>query len=170
MAYLTDVLEREAYEDAVDPVTEDDLPVSDLTVLDGSPSSDVAPLVVVQRPGITRVADTGVDAVPSPEARHIVNSGPPGSLIPGKTLLLMDSFGIAAMEQIGPWFEDLTAVSLNSFDPALFLSLVQHADRVWFLSVERELPRRVATDWSASIAPIRNSEDDSRSPPLWRNW
>jgi hypothetical protein len=38
--YLTDVLEREAYEDALDPVPEDDLPVSDLAALDGLDDPD----------------------------------------------------------------------------------------------------------------------------------
>jgi hypothetical protein len=90
-----------------------------------------------------------VDAVPRPDSRHIVNTAAPGTLIPGKTLLLMDSFAIAAMDQIAPWFQDLTAVSLNDFDANTYLSLIQQADRVWFLGVERQLPDRVFTNWSS---------------------
>jgi alginate O-acetyltransferase complex protein AlgJ len=121
----------------------------DLTVLDGRPFTDTTRSAEVRRPEVTRTSDAGVAAVPTPDSRHIVNTAAAGQLIPGKTLLLMDSFGIAAMDQIAPWFEDLTAVSLNDFDPSTFVSLIHDADRVWFLSVERQLPARVFSNWSS---------------------
>lgn len=76
MAYLTDVLEREAYEDALDPVPEDDLTVSDLAAiedLDGADEevearkhrevfdADGEPLPDEVQAEIDALADEGVD-------------------------------------------------------------------------------------------------------------
>jgi alginate O-acetyltransferase complex protein AlgJ len=121
----------------------------DLTVLDGSPFSDTTTTVDVRRPGIIRNTTPDISTAATPTLRRITNSGPPGSLVPGRTLLLTDSFGNAAVSQMAPWFADLTIVSLNDFNADVFVSLIQHADRVWFLSVERLLPVRVAANWAS---------------------
>lgn len=58
-------------------------------------------------------------------------------LVKGRTLLLLDSFGLAALPNIIPFFEDLTVVRLVDFEVKGFQELIWEADRIWIMSVER---------------------------------
>jgi hypothetical protein len=116
----------------------------DLTGLLGAPAVDQAPSYGVVRPQITEVSVEVIDDLEGGANRRFVNAGPDGSLIPGRTLFLLDSYGLAALPQVVPYFEDLTIVNINDFEPERFAQLIADADRVWFMSVERSTPYRMA--------------------------
>ena len=112
----------------------------DMTNMQGKPEEDDAPLYAVVRPDITNVSiEVFEDSDNSGVNRRFVNTGPPGRLIEGRTVMFYDSFGIAAMPQIVPYFADLTVIRFVDYDPQRFLDLIEGADRVWFMSNERSL-------------------------------
>ena len=64
-------------------------------------------------------------------------------MIKGQTVMFYDSFGIAALPQILPFFEDLTVIALVDFDPQRYLEAIQGADNVWIMTVERSASYRL---------------------------
>ncbi len=115
----------------------------DLTGLQGRPQEDDAPTFAVIRPDVTSVSVEVIDELEGGVNRRFINTAPPGRLIPGRTVMFLDSFGLVALAQIVPFFEDLTIVRLADYEPTKFLDLIQVADRVWILSAERFLANRL---------------------------
>ena len=68
-------------------------------------------------------------------------------LIPGRTLVLGDSFSEAAESFYTNYFKDITLINLNNFSAKSFLREIVNSDRVIIWSVERSFPYRVAYDW-----------------------
>lgn len=115
----------------------------DLTRLQGRPQSDQAPLYTIIRPDVTLQTVTVIDTIEGGFNRRFLSTSPPGRLIRGHTLLLLDSFGLAALPQIVPYFEDLTVMRLIDFSLDRYTSLIAEADRVWLLTVERSTSYRL---------------------------
>lgn len=110
----------------------------DLTALEGLPSEDESDFYGVVRPGVTQTSLEVLDPTLSPGINlHYTHAGPDGSLIPGRTLLILDSFGEVSLHRIAPYFEDLTAIHFSNWEPNLFANLMAEADNVWIMSVER---------------------------------
>ena len=57
--------------------------------------------------------------------------------------MFLDSYGLAALPQLVPFFRDLTIILLVDYEPQRFLNEVEHADNVWIMSVERSLSYRL---------------------------
>lgn len=134
----------------------------DLTGLLGNPQVDQAPSYSVVRPDVQAVSNEPLDNVEGSFSRRFVNAAPPGRLIPGKTLLILDSYGLVALPNIAPFFEDLTVVGFVEFEPSKFISLIEQSDLVWLLCIERGLGWRMGyeigtpdfvTDLSSSLTP-----------------
>ncbi len=110
----------------------------DLLDLEGQSAADEAPNFIIERhdiiPGPTEDFRPDDNVVVS---RRYVNSGPPGKLIEGKTLLLTDSFGIGALPAIVPYFADLTVKHFDASDPLSNIPLFKDADTVWIFTAER---------------------------------
>ncbi len=116
--------------------------VGDLTNMQGKPEQDDAPLYAVVRPDITVVSVEQLDDLEGGLNRRFISEGPPGRLIEGRTVMFYDSFGIAALAQIVPFFADLTVIALVDYDPQRYLNEIQNADNVWIMSVERSASYR----------------------------
>lgn len=117
----------------------------DLTLLLGDSTVDVTPRVGVDRPGLIgqpeEVRDSG-DVNQIDRTRRY--SGDGVTLIPGRTVILMDSFGVYAIDQLSPWFEEVSFFHLSIDDPELLARRVAAADRVVFLTAERLTATRFA--------------------------
>ncbi|MCE9623070.1 MAG: hypothetical protein K8R99_12065 [Actinomycetia bacterium] len=115
----------------------------DLTVMQGGTGDDEAPIYQVQRPDVVSVSVEQIDDIAHGFNRRFINDAPPGRLIEGRTVLFLDSFGLAALTQITPFFRDLTIIHVDDYEPQKFLDAIDSADRVWFLTVERSLSYRL---------------------------
>lgn len=120
--------------------------VGDLTGLQGHPESDQAPRYVVRRPDVTLESITVIDDIEGGFNRRFINAGPEDRLIQGRSLMFLDSFGLAALQQIVPYFADLTVMRLVDFDAERFADLIDGADNVWLLSVERSSGYRLTEE------------------------
>lgn len=118
----------------------------DLTGLLGNPQVDQAPLYSVSRQDVVPVSTEVIDDIEGGFNRRFVNSAPSGRLVPGKTLLFLDSFGLVALPNIVPFFEDLTVVRFVDFEPSRFAALINEAESVWMLCVERSLGYRMMAE------------------------
>jgi len=126
----------------------------DLTRLLGESTIDETARVAVDRPGLIsqteEVRDSGDINQIDRTRRH---SGEGVALIPGRTLILMDSFGVYAIEQLSPWFEEITFFHLNINDADLVAQRIDDADRVVIISAERLTTARFANpprEWSVA--------------------
>ena len=115
----------------------------DLTGLLGNPQIDQAPIYTVVRPDVTSVSVEQIDDIEGGFNQRFINDAPPGRLIPGRTVMFLDSFGLVSMSQYVPFFEDLTVMRLVDFDADRFTNLIASADNVWIMSVERSLGFRL---------------------------
>ena len=117
--------------------------IGDLTFLEGNPVVDQTPLYEVVRPEITagtpEIWDNG-------DLTHIyrryTNTGPAGSLITAKTVIMVDSFGVEAVGRIIPYFADITFVHFDALTADDLISEINQADLVWVMSVERAVGDR----------------------------
>jgi hypothetical protein len=75
--------------------------------------------------------------------QRIIQTSDTLKFVPGRTLFLCDSYGLAALPQLTPYFEDLTIFLLANFDPEVFKDLVKNADTVWIMTVERGVSWRL---------------------------
>ena len=110
----------------------------DLTFILGAPEEDEAPNYVVERTEVR--AGVTEDFAPSNTVqiyRHYTNQSDGAPFVPGRTLLITDSFGVAPLNQIIPWFEDLTIVHVDARDPLSIVALIEKSDTVWLMFVER---------------------------------
>jgi len=109
----------------------------DLTYLEGNPVVDQTPLYEVVRPEITAGTPEIWDADMTLIYRRYTNTGPPGSLITAKTVIMVDSFGVEAMEKIVPYFADITFVHFDALPPIDVADLIARSEVFWSMSVER---------------------------------
>ena len=115
----------------------------DLTYLEGNPVVDQTPLYEVVRPEITagtpEIWDNG-------DLTHIyrryINTGPEGSLINRKTVIMVDSFGVEAVGRIIPYFADITFVHFDALPPIEVANLIAKSEIFWSMSVERAVGDR----------------------------
>jgi len=77
--------------------------------------------------------------------RHVINRSISQPLIPGKTLILFDSFiGHYLHPTLSQFFEDVKIVHISTIDPAFFHDALDTYDRVYFQSAERHIvPRAI---------------------------
>lgn len=117
----------------------------DLTGLRGIPESDTAPLLEIKIPNSKVTSSQRIGATDFDENKRVrrTSSVP---LIKGRTLFLLDSFGLAALPQLEPFFEDLTTFRLSDFQPELIKKLILDADNVIIMSVERSLGYRMLAE------------------------
>ncbi len=88
--------------------------------------------------------------------RHVINRSVSQPLIPGKTLILFDSFiGHYLHPTLSQFFEDVELIHIGTIDRAFFLQALDTYDRVYFQSAERHIVPRVIEFFSesASAAP-----------------
>lgn len=117
--------------------------IGDLTYLEGNPVVDQTSLYEVVRPEITagtpEIWDNG-------DLTHIyrryTNTGPAGSLINRKTVIMVDSFGVEAVGQVIPYFADITFVHFDALPPNDLISEFNQAELIWIMSVERAVGER----------------------------
>lgn len=86
-----------------------------------------------------------INDVPYYDRRHVVNRSDSTILIPGKTLILFDSFiGHYLHPTLVQFFEDVELVHIGSIDSAFFHNALDTYDRVYFQSAERHIvPRAI---------------------------
>jgi hypothetical protein len=122
----------------------------DLNVLAGEALVDTAPSYSVTRPGVVQTSVILIDQLEHGRNRQVIHQAQASELIPGRTLILGDSFSESAEPFFAPYFEDLTLMRLVDFSVPRFIELIASADRIIFWSVERTFPYRVAFDWGAT--------------------
>jgi hypothetical protein len=66
-------------------------------------------------------------------------SGPIGRLVEGETLMMYDSFGMAAIEQVVPYFQTLKTVHFEDFNSDKWIEMIRSADNILFMCVERAM-------------------------------
>jgi len=120
--------------------------IGDLTLLRADPTADAEPDFRTTRPGITAVSDETLDDLGAQIDHHFVNDGPRDRLIQGKTLMFIDSYGSVAQSMLVPYFADLTVIDINTFEQGRFTGLINTADQVWIMSVERSTAPRMANE------------------------
>lgn len=109
----------------------------DLGLLDGTKESETARVFEVRRRGVTEVSRVPVDDSFTNRNLRIRNSGPEGTLVRGRTLMIADSFGEVTLERLVPFFEDLTFVHFSDWDDQKFAALMREADNIWVMTAER---------------------------------
>jgi hypothetical protein len=111
----------------------------DLTGLLGAPEKDTSP------------------------SRKLVRA-PGATVVRGRTLFLYDSFGIAAIDNLRPYFEKLDAYLWVGSNPAEMMNRIAAARTVVLESVEREM------NWRASdagyVTPAFLTALEQRLPPV----
>ena len=122
----------------------------DLTGLQGKPEVDEAPLYEVLRPDVVNQSTEVLDDIEGGFNRRFINSAPAGRLIEGRTVMFVDSFGMVSLPQYVPFFEDLTVIRLVDFEAQRFADVIEDADRVWVMSVERSLSYRLENEVGAT--------------------
>lgn len=116
--------------------------LGDLMGMRGESTLDQTFVFGIKRSDISLISQNTVDELPGQFNMRYQNNGPSDRLITGKTLFFLDSFGMAAISQIIPFFEDLTTIRLVDFNEDRFVNEIRKADRVWILSVERSASYR----------------------------
>jgi hypothetical protein len=77
-------------------------------------------------------------------------SGPVGRLVEGETLMMYDSFGMAAIEQVVPYFQTLKTVHFEDFNSDKWIEMIRSADNILFMCVERAMGYRLTYDMGNS--------------------
>jgi alginate O-acetyltransferase complex protein AlgJ len=121
--------------------------IGDLDVISGGTNVDQVPSYSLQRPRDMVVKSESVLVNNKIVGRKFQSESESSSLIPGKTLILGDSFSEAAEPFYLSYFENATLIRLHDFSPDLFMEQIKLADRVIVWSVERSFAYRVAYDW-----------------------
>ena len=130
----------------------------DLTFLEGNPVVDQTPLYEVIRPGITAgTPEIWDDGDLTHIYRRYTNTGPAGSLITRKTVIMVDSFGVEAVGRIIPYFADITFVHFDALPPIDVADLIARSEVFWSMSVERAVGDRLrdpsANGWHTMGTP-----------------
>jgi len=122
----------------------------DLEAMRGGTKVDQSPFFSINRPTIKVVQEQYDEAYPPGYRRLSEMSGPDGSLIEGNTLMLFDSFGMAAIEQVVPYFKKLETMHFNYFETNKWIEIIRASQNVWFLCVERSLEYRLTYDMGSA--------------------
>jgi hypothetical protein len=77
-------------------------------------------------------------------------SGSIGRLVEGETLMMYDSFGMAAIEQVVPYFQTLKTVHFEDFNSDKWIEMIRSADNILFMCVERAMGYRLTYDMGNS--------------------
>ena len=118
----------------------------DLEAMRGGSKTDQSPFFSVNRPSIKVVQSQYDEAYPPGYRRLSEMSGPDESLIQGNTLMFFDSFGMAAIEQVVPYFKKLETMNFNNFETNSWIEIIKASQNVWFLCVERSVEYRLTYD------------------------
>ena len=121
----------------------------DLNAMQGATGDDEAPIYEVRRPDVISVSVEAIDEIAHGFNRRFINDAPPGRLIEGRTVMFLDSFGLAALTQFTYFFRDLTIILVDDYDPVKFFTAIEDADRIWFLTVERALSYRLLNGFAS---------------------
>ncbi len=123
----------------------------DLTGMQGNPEVDQAPMYALSRESVVAEETEVLDDIEGGPNRRFKNNGPEGRLISGRSVLFLDSFGLVALPQLVPYFEDLTVIRLVDFptESERFISLIGESDRVIVLTVERGASYRLSFEIGA---------------------
>ena len=124
--------------------------LGDLEGMRGGSKMDETPNFGIQRGQIKVVMSQYDENFPPGYRRNSEMSGPPGSLIEGETLMMFDSFGMGAIEQIVPYFERLKTLHFEGFISDDWIQMIKSSDNVLFLCVERGLGYRLTYDMGNS--------------------
>lgn len=124
--------------------------LGDLEGMRGGSKMDETPNFGVQRSQIEVVLSKYDENFPPRHRRNSEMSGPSGSLIEGETLMMFDSFGMRAIEQIVPYFEKLKTLHFEGFTSEDWIQMIKSSDNVLFLCVERGLGHRLTYDMGNS--------------------
>lgn len=117
--------------------------LGDLEGMRGGSKTDETPSFGVSRRQI-EVVTSQYDLNYPPGYRRLSEmKGPSGSLIEGETAVMFDSFGMAAIEQIVPYFRKLNTIHLEHFLAEEWIESIKAAENVLFLCVERGLGYRL---------------------------
>ena len=122
----------------------------DLEAMRGGTKTDQSPFFSINRPSIKVVQEQYDEAYPPGYRRLSEMSGPDGSLIEGKTLMLFDSYGMAAIEQVVPFFKKLETMNFNNFETKKWIERIKASQNIWFLCVERSLEYRLTYDMGSA--------------------
>lgn len=155
---LVESLEPGLWNDAAVSATPVDLPYApDLPRLQGRPEEALRPVIVVERPGVTvsGPADPGGPV----QVWRSESAGPPlGPVL----VVIADSYGVAVVPKLAPWFSEVRYVRLSAFDAQAHASVFDGAGAVCVQIVEREMfgnpphgPRGLAGRLQAALAPAQ---------------
>ena len=122
----------------------------DLEAMRGGTKTDQSPFFSVHRPFIKVVQEQYDEAYPPAYRRLSEMSGPDDRLIQGNTLMFFDSFGMAAIEQVVPYFKKLETMNFNSFETSKWIERIKASQNVWFLCIERSLEYRLTYDMGSA--------------------
>ncbi|MBX3193607.1 MAG: hypothetical protein R2717_03240 [Schumannella sp.] len=139
-------------------------PVGGLFFFMGSDRPEPTTLLATRRDGVTTTYS--VEAAPNGQLTERWQSTGPG-LIPGRTLVLHDSFWFYNKDVIAPYFADVTAVHLLSIGDPGALALIDGYDLVIVQQVQHAVPDYVdviATSGGPWITAGRPHEEEAPVP------
>ncbi|MFY1635012.1 alginate O-acetyltransferase AlgX-related protein [Solwaraspora sp. WMMB335] len=114
----------------------------DLYRLMGIPRKEKVANWVVRREGVT-VDTSTLPTVTGRGLRTRTTSAPAGTpMVPGRTLVVYDSFFYVAELQMAPYFAEMSALHWDDFLPMAREGRIPDFDRVIFQSVQRSWPQR----------------------------
>jgi hypothetical protein len=131
----------------------------DLTFLEGNSRVDETTLCEVVRPGIVAgLPEIWDDNDLTHMHRRYTNTGPPRTLIGGKTVFIVDSLGIEALRTAVPYFADTTFVHIDSLPDKQLVEAIDEADRIWMMTVERLVTARFSEPPITALRSISTPE------------
>ncbi|MPY95228.1 MAG: hypothetical protein GEV08_19875 [Acidimicrobiia bacterium] len=122
----------------------------DLTRLLGLPQTVQIPQFQAVRPGVTTTAGeerTVQGAVP---LLRYTSSSTGAGVVDGRSVVIYDSFGLAALDLLAPFFADVTFVHWNALGDPQVEALLDGADTVVAEGAEREFTWRMADKLQAT--------------------
>ncbi len=150
--------------DGVEAVSGRSLPyVGDLARLIGLPDEEVEELLDLRRPGVDweLKRPSGVDWLPAatPEMEASVLQATGGDVVPGRTVMVHDSFAYLSRAQMAPFFADLVMIRRHPIAVTWVGEIVSRADHVVLEVVERSLWQAVVEDGLVSSLAVALRED-----------
>ena len=119
----------------------------DLTRMIGMPTDLETQRTFVDRPGVVTPGLEGDDRMRPPGDGSIVPEGPDDlDVLPGRTLIIFDSFFDNAIGMISPYTEETTFVRWGEFDAGRFAELVAEHDRIIIEAAERDSHRKYGVE------------------------
>jgi hypothetical protein len=117
----------------------------DLTRLLGLPQTIEVPELAVVRPGVASSAweETPVEGAEAILRATSTSSSGERDLVEGRSVVLYDSFGLAALDLLKPFFADVAFVHWNALGDPAVEALLDEADTVVAEGAEREFTWRM---------------------------